>query len=86
MYREPKIICVPVHDPSYAAITDISELPQYLLDEIKQFYDVYKEFDDGDESRVVGFDDSAAACVVIRNAQRVHQGRRHRVVPIAQAA
>ncbi len=74
-YREPKIICVPVHDPSYASVADISELPQYMLDEIKQFYDVYKDFDDGHASHFTGFDDAKAARDIIRKART--EARRH---------
>ena len=39
---DAKIMCVPVHDPVYEDIRDISQLRPALLDEIEHFFDVYK--------------------------------------------
>src|SRR4051812_15578024 len=45
--REPKILCVPVRNPSYDAVKDLDGLPQHLLDEIAQFFDCYKDLQKG---------------------------------------
>src|SRR4051794_953476 len=36
---EPKIICVPLKDPSYEEIETLKQVPPYLLEEIRQFFD-----------------------------------------------
>lgn len=41
-YRDEKIICVPVNDPSYCGYADISQLPKHIFDEMKHFFSVYK--------------------------------------------
>src|SRR5438876_557225 len=40
--REPKILCVPVDDPSYENIRDVEQLPSHLLGEVSHFFDIYK--------------------------------------------
>jgi len=39
---EPKVLCVPDGDPGAESIRDIEDVPTLLLDEIAQFFDVYK--------------------------------------------
>ena len=68
-YQEPKIICVPVNDPSYTRVRDLGDLPDVVRDEIQQFFNVYKDFDDGHDSRFMRFDDHNAAKAVIRNSR-----------------
>ena len=46
--NDEKIICVPVSDPTYNNITDISELPQHIFDEMKHFFTVYKNLEHKD--------------------------------------
>ena len=41
----PKIIAVPLGDPNYNYMFDISQLPEHLLDEIRHFFTVYKELE-----------------------------------------
>ena len=40
--RDEKIIAVPLGDPNYNYMFDISQLPEHLLDEIRHFFTVYK--------------------------------------------
>lgn len=39
---DEKIIAVPIHDPSMAEYTDLSQLPQHTFSEISHFFEVYK--------------------------------------------
>lgn len=39
---DAKVICVPGDDPRWASVTDLDELPEHLIDEIVQFFEVYK--------------------------------------------
>ena len=43
--NDEKIICVPVNDPTYNDINDISELPKHIFDEMKHFFTVYKNLE-----------------------------------------
>ena len=43
--RDEKIIAVPLGDPNYNFMFDISQLPEHLLDEIRHFFTVYKELE-----------------------------------------
>ena len=40
--RDEKIIAVPMGDPNYNFMFDISQLPQHVLEEIQHFFTVYK--------------------------------------------
>ena len=43
--RDEKIIAVPLGDPNYNFMFDISQLPEHVLDEIRHFFTVYKELE-----------------------------------------
>lgn len=43
--RDDKIIAVPFKDPVYNSFSDISELPQHVLQEMSHFFRVYKELE-----------------------------------------
>ena len=43
--KDEKIIAVPLGDPNYNYMFDISQLPEHLLDEIRHFFTVYKELE-----------------------------------------
>lgn len=42
---DEKIIAVPVKDPMYNKYTDISELPEHMLNEMTHFFTVYKQLE-----------------------------------------
>ena len=46
--NDEKIICVPVNDPTYNDINDISELPKHIFDEMSHFFSVYKALEHKD--------------------------------------
>ena len=43
--RDEKIIAVPLGDPNYNFMFDISQLPDHVLDEMRHFFTVYKELE-----------------------------------------
>ena len=43
--RDEKIIAVPMGDPNYNFMFDISQLPSHVLEEIQHFFKVYKELE-----------------------------------------
>ena len=44
-YRDEKIIAVPIMDPFYNAYKDVSKIPHHVFDEIKHFFEVYKNLE-----------------------------------------
>ena len=67
--REAKVIAVPEHDPTWDKIHELAELPDHLLDEIKQFFEVYKTLEPSRSPRPAGYEDRDAALEVIRQAR-----------------
>jgi inorganic pyrophosphatase len=67
---DAKILCVPAHDPTYAGVDDLSQLPsQLLLDEIEHFFEVYKMLEPGKESATRGYEGKDAALREIEAAR-----------------
>ena len=67
--RDAKILCVPVHDPVYDDVDDLSGLRQPLLDEIAHFFEVYKMLEPGKSTTTVGFEGKDAALAEIAAAR-----------------
>lgn len=45
---DEKVICIPEADPSYNSYKDIAELPQHIYEEMKHFFQVYKQLEHKD--------------------------------------
>lgn len=43
--QDEKIIAIPFGDPQYNSYTDISELPNHIISELKHFLQVYKQLE-----------------------------------------
>lgn len=65
--NDEKIICVPFTDPNYVIVKDIFELPHHMFEEIKHFFQVYKNLE-GKETVVDEVKNRAAAVEVIKAA------------------
>ena len=59
-----------MHDPSYDEIVKLEQVPSYTLDEIRQFFDTYKEYDDGSDGRTDHFDDRDIAIEVVGETRK----------------
>ncbi|WP_129305281.1 inorganic diphosphatase [Streptomyces sp. L2] len=44
---DEKILCVPAHDPRYAHVQDIKDLPAFDRLEITHFFEIYKDLEPG---------------------------------------
>ncbi len=64
-----KILCVPLYDPLWNHIEDISDVPPHLLKEIEHFFKVYKELEDK-KTGVDGWQDRASAVGVIKECRK----------------
>ncbi len=45
--RDVKVLCVPAQDPRWAHIRDVTDLPEFQLDEIAHFFEQYKAIEPG---------------------------------------
>lgn len=66
---DAKIICVPEGDPGWAAVRDLADLPNHLLDEIEHFFDVYKTLEPDKSSSTAGYEGREKALEVIDAAR-----------------
>lgn len=58
---DAKVLAVPAHDPRQANLQDLEDLPAFLLDEIRHFFEAYKELEPGKFSEVHEWEGAAAA-------------------------
>ena len=66
-YRDEKIIAVACMDPFYNQVNDIDELPAHVFEEIKHFFEVYKNLEDK-PTAVYHVENKAAAQKIIDKA------------------
>jgi inorganic pyrophosphatase len=45
--RDEKLIAVPAYDKNWKSATDITDVPDEILDRIRHFFTVYKDLDEG---------------------------------------
>ncbi len=65
--NDEKIIAIPFNDPTYNSYKDISQLPQHIFDEMRHFFEVYKNL----EHKTTAVDDvkgKEEAVTIIRSA------------------
>mgnify|MGYP003650426033 CR=1 FL=1 len=64
--QDEKIICVPVSDPIWNSLNDLSDMNPHLLKEIEHFFQVYKDLENKTVD-VGGWGDVHEAYDIIRN-------------------
>ena len=69
---DEKILSVPVSDPNWNYIENLSDVPPHLLKEIEHFFSIYKELE-AKKTGVEGWEDRTAAIEVVRKSQRRYQ-------------
>jgi inorganic pyrophosphatase len=62
---DPKLLTVPYHDPR-ARWEDIGDVPDYLLHEIRHFFEIYKDLEPGKCTVVEGWDGRDVAEALLR--------------------
>ena len=67
---DAKLICVPDGDPTWDGVNDLEELPAHLLDEIRHFFDVYKDLEPDKSSSTAGYEGAEAAARQIEVARK----------------
>lgn len=61
--QDSKVVAVPIAklDPSFSSITNINNVPEHTRNEIKHFFEHYKELEKGKYVKVKGWEDKEAA-------------------------
>ena len=67
---DAKILCVPSHEPRWREVFDLDQLPEGLMDEIRHFFDIYKDLEPGKQTSIKGYEDRQAARDEIRNSRQ----------------
>ena len=65
---DEKIICVPASklDKRYDKVNDITDMPEQELDEIKHFFEHYKDLEKGKWVKISGFGNVSEAKDIIK--------------------
>ena len=68
--HDSKIVAVPTSkiDPSFSSICDIDNVPKYLKDQIKHFFEHYKELEKGKYVKILGWEGRNSAIKKISEA------------------
>lgn len=64
-----KILCVPLHDPQWNWVNELSDVPSHLLKEITHFFEVYKDLEKK-KTDVNGWSDKEEALKVVKESRQ----------------
>ena len=67
--QDAKLLCVPATDPRRSGFGELSDVPDYELDEIAHFFAIYKSLEPGKETKVEGWASRADAEDVIEKSR-----------------
>ncbi|MFC3995030.1 inorganic diphosphatase [Nocardiopsis sediminis] len=67
---DAKVLCMPAGDPRVEHIRDLRNMPEFQVNEITHFFDIYKRLEPGKSSEVRGWQDRHAAEATVLDAQR----------------
>ena len=67
---DAKVICVPPQEPRWENCTDLRDLPEQLLEEIKHFFSIYKDLEPDKHAITQGFEGRKAAWKEIEAARQ----------------
>jgi len=74
---DAKVLAVPATDARWAGLRDLDDVAAHRRDEIRHFFDVYKELEPGKSTTTVGWDGAAAAEAEITESMRRLAARPH---------
>ncbi len=70
--RDLKVLCVPADDPRWSQITDVGDVDEFLLAEVRHFFTVYKDLDPGKEAVIGDWSGKEAAIQAIAAARAAY--------------
>lgn len=71
--QDDKVIAVPTEDPRYDHIQDLGDLTDQKKAEIDEFFETYKNLEEGKEVETLGWEDKAAAKDAIEHAMGLYE-------------
>jgi inorganic pyrophosphatase len=71
--QDDKVIAVPTEDPRYDHITDVDDLTAQTRAEIAEFFETYKNLEEGKEVETLGWEDAQAAKDAIEHAMDLYE-------------
>lgn len=71
---DDKILCVPLRDPHFVEIKTADDLPPHMLEEIKEFFRVYKNLE-GKQVVIQGFESLELAVQLIEGSIKMYRQR-----------
>jgi inorganic pyrophosphatase len=73
--EDAKVVAVPVAkvDPTFADVKDLSGVPQHIQDQIKHFFEHYKELEKGKYVKVKGWENRESARRKISEAMQTYK-------------
>ncbi|MGI0039135.1 MAG: inorganic diphosphatase [Nitrososphaera sp.] len=76
--EDAKVVAVPVAkiDPTFSHAKDINDVPQHIQDQIKHFFEHYKELEKGKYVKVTGWKDAATAKGKIKEAMESYRSKK----------
>jgi inorganic pyrophosphatase len=66
---DAKVLCVPARDPRSRPVTDLADLPDFLLAEIEHFFQVYKDVEPEKSVETRGWEGAEAAVRAVEDAR-----------------
>jgi inorganic pyrophosphatase len=78
---DEKILCVPARDPRYAAVQDITDVPEFDRLEITHFFEVYKDLEPGKSVEGAHWENREQAYKEIENSRRRKADESHPRTP-----
>ena len=70
--KDDKVIAVPAEDPRYDHIQTLADIPDQTRAEISEFFETYKNLEEGKETSTLGWEDREAAYDAIEHAQELY--------------
>lgn len=70
---DDKILCVPIQDPLWNYIENLSNVPPHLLKEIEHFFSIYKDLE-GKRTEIQGWEGQESATRIIHEAEQRYEG------------
>jgi len=70
---DSKVVCVPATDPRAGGLRDVGDLSPHLLEEIRHFFEVYKQLEPGKGTEVGGWAGAREAEALVSAALERHR-------------
>jgi len=71
--KDDKVIAVPVEDPRYDHIEDVDDVPEQRKREISEFFETYKNLEEGKQTETLGWVDKQEAMDAIEHAMELYE-------------